>query len=383
MVLMEQFEVMRPYRDHEVKPAVERLLDHPRFKPVASFLFSEYSYDNISEKLRAADSVETFQKAFSAHVVKRILDLTATGFSFSGVENISPGTPYLFVGNHRDIVLDAAIMQYLLNEAGHRTSQITFGINLMYGQFLLDLGKLNKMFTFYRGGSRAEQYNNALINSAYINHVIREEKESIWIAQRNGRTKNGDDKTQNGLLKMFSMNSKNMVDTLEALNIVPVTISYEIEPCDIQKVRELYMSRRAKYVKEEEEDFRSILSGITGDKGRVHYCFGNPLNDYIRELGSKGLRGNEFIEKIAREIDRQVYRDYQLWPSNFIAYDLLGGADEMSGNYNEKDKSAFMETMQGKLATLEGMDQEELRILYLEMYANPVINAKRYGEIDH
>jgi len=223
--------------------------------------------------------------------------------------------------------------------------------------------------------SRAEQYNNAVINSAYINHVIREEKESIWIAQRNGRTKDGDDQTQNGLLKMFAMSSKDVAGTLEALNIVPATITYEIEPCDIQKVRELYMSKRARYMKEDDEDFNSILSGITGEKGRVRYCFGNPLNEYIRDLGSKGLRANDLIEQIAREIDRQVYRDYQLWPSNYIAFDMLSKGEEMSGNYSQDDKNKFTESMHSKLATLRGMDEEELRILYLEMYANPVKNA--------
>ena len=163
------------------------------------------------------------------------------------------------MANHRDIVLDAAILQYLLHKNGYKTSQITFSENLMMDQLLLDLGKLNKMFTFYRGGSKITQYRNAVINSAYINHVLKEQKESIWIAQRNGRTKNGDDRTQTGLIKMLAMGSEQVCDSLADLNIVPVTISYENEPCDILKVRELYLSRREKYVKSPNEDLMSIL----------------------------------------------------------------------------------------------------------------------------
>jgi hypothetical protein len=283
---------------------------------------------------------------------------------------------FLFVANHRDIVLDAAIMQYLLNQDNHRTSQITLAENLMSGQMLLDLGKLNKMFTFYRGGNRKEQYQKALINSAYINHVIKEEKESVWIAQRNGRTKDGNDRTQPGLLNMFAMKSKDILKSLEELNMVPVTISYEIEPCDILKVREVYISRRKTYEKAPEEDFGSILEGITGEKGRIHYHFGTPLNDSIRALSNEGLHGNDIYEKVALEIDRQMHAHYMLWPSNFIAHDLLKGQPRYVEEYSDAEKKAFEQRMEQKLDSLEGFDREESRELFLSLYANPVTNQE-------
>jgi hypothetical protein len=374
MDLNQQFEIIRPYHDHEVKGAVERLVNHPRFESVLNYLFQGVSIQELTENFKSIETVDQFQVFFSNHTVKTIVDRTSRGLTDQGSEHINPEKPYLFVANHRDIVLDAAIMQYLLYMHRHRTSQITFGENLMSEQLLLDMGKLNKMFTFYRGGSRIEQYNNAVINSAYINHVIKEKKESIWIAQRNGRTKDGNDRTQPGLIKMLTVGSKDIGETLANLNIVPVTISYEIEPCDIQKVRELYIARRKEYVKSPGEDYMSILAGITGEKGRIHYAFGKPLNAFIQSLASKHLHANEIIDKIAYEIDRQVFNDYKLWPGNYIASDMLSDSSKYSDRYTLEERGIFEETMNRKIEALEGFDVPELRIMFQQMYANPVRN---------
>lgn len=374
MDLSQQFEIIRPYHDHEVRGAVERLVNHPRFESVLNYLFKGVSIQELTEKFKSLETVDQFQVFFSNHTVKTIVDKTSRGLTVQGSEHISPDEPYLFVANHRDIVLDAAIMQYLLYMHGHRTSQITFGENLMSEQLLLDIGKLNKMFTFYRGGSRIEQYNKALVNSAYINHVIKEKRESIWIAQRNGRTKDGDDRTQPGLIKMLTVGGGDTVDILSNLNIVPVTISYEIEPCDIQKVRELYIARSKEYVKSPGEDYMSILAGITGEKGRIHYAFGTPLNAFIQSLAPKQLHANEIIDKIAGEIDRQIYNDYKLWPGNYIASDLLSGSGKFSDHYTIEEKGIFEETMNKKIGTLEEFDIPVLRTMFLQMHANPVRN---------
>ncbi len=312
MHISEQFDIIRPYYDHEVKPAIERLMKHPGFTSVLNYLFEGADSDELTRKFKSIESIDHFQEIFSSHTVKTIVSKTSGGLSHSGGEGLDPVKPYLFVANHRDIVLDAAILQYLLFTEGYKTSQITFSENLMMDQLLMDLGKLNKMFTFYRGGSKITQYRNAMINSAYINYVLKEQNESIWIAQRNGRTKNGDDRTQKGLIKMLAMGSEDIYDSLAGLNIVPVTISYEIEPCDIQKVRELYMGRREKYVKSPNEDLMSILAGITGDKGRIHFTFGKPLNDYLLKLKSEKLHDIEAIEKITSEIDRQNHAWIQI-----------------------------------------------------------------------
>lgn len=379
MELPKQFESIRPYADHEVKQAVERLVTNERFHGLLDFLYDGVHLNELFEKLRSLETVDQFQRFFSLHTVRKIIEMTSLGLTDQGAENLFPGKPHLFIANHRDIVLDAAIMQYLLHQHGHRTSQITFSVNLMSEQLLLDLGKLNRMFTFFRGGSRIEQYKNALINSAYINHVIREQDESVWIAQRNGRTKDGNDRTQSGLIKMLSVGSDRICDALAGLNLVPVTISYEIEPCDILKVRELYLSRRETYVKSPNEDYGSILTGITGEKGRIHYAFGMPLNSFIESLSCSELADNDIVERIAAEIDRQIHRDFHLWPGNFIAYDLLIDRPAFEDRYSGQEMKAFVESMDRKIASLAGFDQSELRNMYLEMYANPVRNKLSIG----
>ncbi len=375
MQLSEQFEIIRPYNDSEVKPALERLMNHPGFKGVLNYLYEGADVGELTTKFRNVRSVDQFQNLFSYHTVETIIKKSSAGLSYSGADKLDPGEPYLFVANHRDIVLDAAIMQYLLAGEGYKTTQITFSENLMMDQLLLDLGKLNKMFTFYRGGSKITQYRNAMINSAYINHVIKEQKQSIWIAQRNGRTKNGDDRTQTGLIKMLAMGSDSIFDSLAKLNIVPVSISYEIEPCEILKIRELYMNEREKYVKAPNEDLISILAGIKGDKGGIHLTFGSPLNDYIGNLKSEKLRDNEAIEKITDEIDRQIHLGFKLWPNHYIAADILQSSSRFKQYYTEAQKRDFEQSMLKKIAGLESMDPEELKDSYLKIYANPVFNC--------
>lgn len=379
MDLSDQFDIIRPYYDREVKPAIERLVNHPKFAGVLTYLYTDEDKEELIRRFRRIETVDQFQVFFSSHTVKTIIDKTSAGLTVSGSEGLDKSKPYLFVANHRDIVLDAAIMQYLLFVGGHKTSQITFGENLMTEQILLDLGKLNKMFTFYRGGSKITQYRNAKINSAYINHVLKVQKESIWIAQRNGRTKNGNDQTQSGLIKMLTMGGANICESLSDLNIVPVTISYEIEPCDIHKTRELYMGRREKYVKAPGEDLVSILAGITGDKGRVHYSFGTTLNTFLEELESMNLQNNDVIENTTKEMDRQIHQGFHLWPANYIAADLSRKSEHFSRHYNKDEKEQFEADMMAKTGTLEGMKQEELVGIFLQIYANPVFNKETPG----
>jgi len=373
----EQFETIRPYQDHEVKTVIKRVVENHQFIPVLNYL---YEGKNVEELLKEFSKIETiyqFQHFFSDYTVKKIIEKSSGGLSYQGTENIDPKKAYLFIANHREIVLDSAIMQIVLVDNGHNTTQITFGENLMSIKLLLDLGKLNKMFTFYRGGTRTEQYNNARLYSAYFDHVIREQRESIWIAQRNGRTKDGNDKTQSALLKMLTVDKEESSKALTGLNIVPVTLSYEKEPCAILKVREIYLSRDKAYVKGPNEDLMSILDGITGDKGRIHLAFGKPLNPFIEKLALEGLSKNDLVEKVAEEIDRQVYADYRLWPNNYIAFDLLNDSSKYLDQYSEEEKRNFTEDMNRRIGELEQLDPSVLRNLFLQMYARPVINKEK------
>jgi hypothetical protein len=371
---LDQFEVIRPYNDDEVNPAIQRVIVNPLFKGMVNYLYEGQDYNQVIERFRNIKSVDGFQKAFSDHAVKRTLEKTANGLTTTGADKLDTSKGFLFVSNHRDIVLDSAIMQILLLQNGHNTSQITFGSNLMTSQLIIDLGKLNKMFTFYRGGSRVEQYHNAMLHSAYIHHTIKNTNESIWIAQRDGRTKNGDDRTQTGLLKMFSLGSKDICESLANLNIVPLTISYEYEPCDVFKVREAYFSEKGKYIKGENEDFESVMYGITKYKGKIHMEFGVPLNDFIRKLSESSADQNEKALLIAQEIDRQNHLNYKLNGVNYIAHDLLfANNNHLNKHYSADEVIQFEDYIAQKLLLIEG-DKAKLRDYFIRMYANPVIN---------
>lgn len=374
--IKERFDVIRPYFDEEVNQAVRRVVGHPWFRNMMHYLYEGISFDKVIAEFEKIDSVDAFQREFSDYAVRKVIEKTSDGITYSGLNNLDPDKGYLFVANHRDIVLDSAIMQLLLLANGHKTSQITFGSNLMSSQFVVDLGKLNKMFTFYRGGTRIEQYQNAMLHSAYIHHAVRDRNESVWIAQRDGRTKDGDDKTQVALLKMFSLGYKDICEGLEALNIVPLTVSYEYEPCAASKLREVYIKGQGhKYEKRPTEDFESVLTGITDYKGKIHIAFGKPLNEFVRELANGPLDQNERAIQVAQEIDRQVYLDYKLHGVNYIAHDLMHNGCEFAGlHYSNAEVQRFIDYSEKVIAVVEG-DKQALRQLLYKMYATPVANC--------
>jgi len=368
-----EFDLMRPYRDEEVQPALRRLTGYPAFDIVLNYLFPDRPLAGVKEMLLKLDSVDSFQAEFMYHAVYSIVNKTSDGLSVSGQENLRPGEPYLFISNHRDIVLDAAILQVLLLDNGHKTSQITFGSNLMTSPLVVDFGKLNRMFTFYREGSRIQMYRNSLLHSAYISDAILRKRESVWIAQRNGRTKDGNDLTQSALLKMLGGYQADSLQALIDLNIVPMAVSYEYEPCDIEKTREIYLSGRQEYKKDKDEDFKSVLSGITSPKGRIHFSFGTPLNSFLEGLKGKPLNQNGVSEATAAEMDRQIHRMFRLFPNNYIACDMLTGKQDYTMEYTPEGLARFSDYVAKKTGSVGG-DQEELRKLFLNLYARPVLN---------
>ena len=370
----EEYEKIRPYRDNEVPAAIERIIREDKIKNILSFLYKGKNEDGIVDTLKTIKTVEEFQNYFSHYAVKEVIRRTSDGLTTSGIEKLDNSKPYLFVANHRDIVMDSAILQTILVDNNHKTSQITFGSNLMSSEFIIDLGKLNKMFTLYRGGSKIQRYRNALLHSKYIRQVITQEKESIWIAQRDGRTKDGDDKTQIGLINMFTMGRKDIIPALKKLNIVPVSISYEYEPCDAQKIQELYSSRDGEYNKQADEDLKSVLCGINNSKGHINLTFGTVLNQFLDKLETTDISIKEKIELILNEIDTQIYKNYSLWPGNYVAYDLFMKKDRfIETKYNQDQKDQFLAYISSKLSNLKG-DIEELKNMFIKMYAMPVVN---------
>jgi hypothetical protein len=244
----------------------------------------------------------------------------------------------------------------------------------MTDPFIVDVGKLNKMFNFYRGGTRIEMYNNAMLHSRYIRKVIIEEHESVWIAQRDGRTKDGNDRTQTSLIKMFTMGKKDPYKALKELNIVPVAISYEYEPCDMRKVQEYYISKRTEYKKKKNEDMDSVLKGITNYKGRIHIAFGKLVNAVIEKCENEDTGLNILASKVAGAIDEQIYQNYRLWGLNYIAYDILTGKNKFKEReYTDDERRSFADYVDSKLDLMQG-DRTELSGMFYKLYANPVIN---------
>ncbi|HLO59560.1 MAG TPA: hypothetical protein VK179_12515 [Bacteroidales bacterium] len=370
-----EFEDIRPYYDPEINQALNRIVTVPEFGKILDFLFPDKNKDEIIATLKGIQTALDFQKQFMHPLVCSIVNKTSGGLTTSGFENLVPGTPYLFVGNHRDIVLDSAILQVILLDFGHETSEITFGSNLMTNQFIIDLGKVNRMFKVNRGGNRMEFFRNSIILSEYIRFTITSKKVSAWIAQRNGRTKDGADKTETGLLKMFNITgSCNFYDDFRELNIVPLSISYEYEPCAAFKVKEMSsVTSGIPYQKQPNEDLMSIIAGITQPKGRIHLAACRPVNTFIDEIEeSAGM--NEKINQLASLIDTEIYRNYKLWPSNLVAFDMLNGTNSLSDRYSPEDKKQFENYIHKELSVFTGNKSLQKELL-LKIYANPVINA--------
>lgn len=369
------FEDLRPYQDDEINPAMNRIADSPYFISLMSWL---YSGDVLQKKLsefRNIQSVKEFQMRMMDSAIKSIVGKTTDGFTCHGLERLDPESSYLFVSNHRDIVLDSALLQIALVSHGFDTTEITFGSNLMQGDIVIDIGKSNKMFKVIRGGNPRDFYRNSVYLSRYIRHVLMSKKQSVWIAQRNGRTKNGHDSTDQGLVKMFALSGGNhLVENIEELHIVPVAVSYQYETCDNLKARELYLSRDHKYLKAPGEDLHSILTGITEPKGHVHMEVTAPLKySELKEL--EKLEKNEFFNGVARLIDKRIYEGYKLWNTNYIAYDMLYHTFNYADYYTREEYREFAERMHERLSCFEG-DLIELMNLYLKIYACPVCNQE-------
>src|SRR3989344_5259164 len=370
------FDDIRPYYDNEARGVMRRLQHDPLFMKLVNHLWPTMTQEEAFAKADKVTSNMAFQLEFMHQAIRVIVSRSSTGITCSGFENVDPKQAYLYIANHRDILLDSAILQILLVEHGFETSEITFGNNLMQGDFITDFGKLNRMFTVLREGNSRELYEISQKLSAYIRHTITQKNVSVWIAQRNGRTKDGNDMTQTGLIKMLNMSGgKNFTESMRNLKIVPLSISYEYEPCDDLKVQEQYLSSlHSKYVKAPGEDLNSILTGILQPKGRIHMTVGKPIDKELAEIEKIGNE-NEKIKALVNIIDEQLYSNYKLWPVNYIAHDIANESSEFSSYYSEKEKEDFINYIKQKKKKLTG-DEQSLFNLFITMYSNPVKTKK-------
>jgi glycerol-3-phosphate O-acyltransferase len=371
--MVNDFDDIRPYYEEEIPAAMQRLTDSDAFPLLASYVYTGVPLEEVRQRVRGFKTVREFQSDTMYKVNEQVIERSMTAFSGSGLEHLDPHKHYLYVSNHRDIMLDASLLQYFLLKNGFDTSEITFGANLMTSPTVIDIGKSNKMFRVERpGGDIKAFYRASLHLSEYIRYVIKEKGQSVWIAQRNGRTKDGRDATDQGIIKMFCMSEqRDKIKALAELNIVPIAVSYEWEPCDILKVLELYQSQYTRYVKKPGEDLNSILTGILQPKGRVHFELTEPLT--AEELSAfESMTNNEYHKEVARLIDKKINKAYRLWPNNYIAHDLLYGNTRYRSMYTDEDYNAFIAHMAVVERYEDTCDIEQLKELFLGIYANPV-----------
>ena len=377
MIDMTEFESICPYNDAEAAEALSKLAEYPVVGQASQYFFPEESPDYLKNVLKSIRTVDDFQVLVMQKFVRWVLKHTADEFTYDGVANIDPSRKFLALSNHRDIILDPAITQLVLLLNNIPMTEIAVGDNLITNKAIEYLIRSNRMIKVVRGISARELYLSSQLLSKYIRLNITEQKSSIWLAQRQGRTKNGYDITEQGLLKMLDMSGQaDFMTNFEELNIIPMSISYEYEPCDILKAREVVISRKHKYVKAEGEDLNSIMVGIMQKKGNIHLNIGTPLTHEEIEAASLCDK-NDRYQLIRHTVDKRVIEGYRLWKNNYIAYDILNHSYKYSDMYEAADVERFVAYMQHQLDTVEPeINREDLRRIFLDIYANPVVTKE-------
>ena len=377
------FDEIRPYEAGEMQQAFRELLADRQFALVLKG-FAPWLPKGVRNGLLklAFTGVKTpldFQKRFMKPIVRHIIRKHTDGCTFDeGPLAANDKTQrYTFISNHRDIVLDSAFLDVMLIDHGYPTTvEIGIGDNLLIYPWIKRLVRMNKAFTVRRGLTPKEMLRSSQLMSSYIHYAVTQKKENIWIAQREGRAKDSDDRTQDSVLKMLAMGGEGtLVEKLRDLNIVPLTISYEFDPCDYLKAQEFQQKRdNPAFKKSRQDDLDNMKTGIFGYKGRVHYHCGTPINQWIDELAD--LPKNEFFTALSQRIDSELHQHYRLYPANYIALDELNGGSTYTEHYSEADKQRFDEYLKERIAKVEldGKDETFLRERILTMYANPAIN---------
>ncbi|MBP3849284.1 MAG: acyltransferase [Prevotella sp.] len=389
---IKEFDEIRPYESGEMKQAFEDLLNDRQFslmlKGFAPWLPKGLRNGLLRLAFTGVKTPLDFQKRFMKPVVRYIIRKHTDGCTFDDAAlkgnhtaNLSPLTSHLdnrytFLSNHRDIVLDSAFLDVMLVDNDYPTTvEIGIGDNLLIYPWIKRLVRMNKAFTVRRGLTAHEMMRSSQLMSSYIHYAVTQKHENIWIAQREGRAKDSSDHTQDSVLKMLAMGGEgNPADKLRDLNIVPLTISYEFDPCDYLKAQEFQQKRdNPSFKKSKQDDLDNMRTGILGYKGRVHYQCAQPIDAWIDELAN--LPKNEFFSELSQRIDRELHRNYRLYPCNYIAYDLLEHSKQ-EGKYTEEDIARFEQYLQGQLAKINipNKDESFLRERMLTMYANPVRN---------
>ncbi|HLT08769.1 MAG TPA: 1-acyl-sn-glycerol-3-phosphate acyltransferase [Cyclobacteriaceae bacterium] len=376
---MSKFDAIRPYYDTEVNAALHEFHNHPMMKAIMNFTFPDVEDHVWMEQLKRTHSIRDFQINFIYPAVKMVLSKSSDGLTTAGFENLDKHTAYLFISNHRDIILDTSLLNYSLYNHGMMLTASAIGDNLVKKPLLMALSRLTRNFIVQRGLPVRELLESSRLVSEYIKECLLHENRSVWIAQREGRTKDGLDATHTGVLKMLAMAKAELTEMeyLKQLKIVPVSISYEYDPTDVLKMPELMAKARAEvYVKSKNEDFITLATGIIGQKKRIHIEVGSVIEEEIDAIVADNKSVSKQFQALVEAVDRQILSNYKLWPTNYIAHDLLYGDEEYKDFYTQEEKETFEQRLN------KGVDPEDKVAWknFLAMYANPVNNQKRVLE---
>ncbi|HSD14487.1 MAG TPA: 1-acyl-sn-glycerol-3-phosphate acyltransferase [Flavobacterium sp.] len=378
---MPKFDSIRQFYDSEVNAAIQSVAHHPMMKALMSFTFPDVEESVWMEQLKRTHSIRDFQVNFIYQSIQRVLERSSDGLTTSGFEKLDPNTSYLFISNHRDIILDTSLLNVSLFDHGMIMTASAIGDNLVQKSFLLTLSKLNRNFLVKRGLPPRELLQSSKLMSEFMYHLLTNENRSVWIAQREGRTKDGNDATHQGVLKMLAMASDeaNLMDFFKKIRVVPVSISYEYDPTDALKMPQIMAEANDEiYIKEKNEDFITLISGIIGQKKRIHIHVGDVLDTELDKIAAENDNNNKQIQALAQVIDDSILSTYKLWPTNFIAYDLLNNDNRFANQYTEKEKQLFERRLEMRL----GSEKDTLRESFLAMYANPVVNKLKYQNVE-
>lgn len=373
---MSKYDHIRPYCDSEVNQALKKLSAHPMVKSMLKFIYPQASEEYIQEQLINCNSIRDFQTKIIARGIQNVLSRSSHGLTTSGFQKLEKDTAYFYMSNHRDILLDTCLLNISLFNHDLVMTASAIGDNLVQKSFLLELAKLNRNFLVQRGLGPREMLKSSKLMSEYIAKNILEDNRSVWIAQREGRTKDGNDATQQGVLKMMGLDKGDLpvFDYFKKIKIVPISISYEFDPTDMFKMPELLAKHyEEEYIKSTNEDFNSILKGLTGQKKRIHIHAGKPLDVELDDISTSGEPLNKQYQKLALKIDECIHKTYKLWPTNYVAYDMLHQTHKYSEKYTEKEQRQFERRVECRI---DAKDPIALRS-FLAMYANPVVNKEK------
>ena len=375
---LNEFTDISPYTDAEAVEALGKLADHPAVVEVSKAIFPDKEPEFLRKILKSVKSIDEFQILVMNKAVEWVLSTTAHNFSYDGIGNLKKiNGKFLAMSNHRDIILDPAITQVVLYRNAIPMTEIAVGSNLLTNKYIEYLIRSNRMIKVIRGINARQLYLSSQVLSKYIRECITSGRSSIWIAQREGRAKDGIDTTEQGLLKMLDMSgTADFTTNFEELNIVPLSISYEYEPCDILKARERLISRTQKYVKGSREDLISIMTGIEQQKGNIHLNIGSPLTHDEIEAASC-CNKNDRYQAIRHAVDVRIIEGYKLWKTNYIGYDMVNHTFKYRDKYTPEDVALFTDYVEHQLDKVEqSLCRADLRDIFLRIYANPVVSLE-------